>query len=341
MPKECKIIANNICLDIEKMNLFNCRYADLEIYFYKLCDGVVDCPDHSDEIQCQEQDVALSKFEAHKIFNEINKSLNLKAAKDYKMIKETIIVLLNVIENIQRLITKSNPSPEKIKRYRRQYFSSLSDMYTKLINHSSFPYESEAIYSYLITLNQQMVSVLKYTSTGNKKILSNSCFCKQGICPVPGCSAKCQKICSAQSNFTQYHCTASDKFIHIHQICDGKHDCPGKDDELNCKKDVCRSHHLNLLRNKIQEVGTKQKGTAVGELLSTWKMKVIPAIKIGENEGRPTHKRIKDIVNSINNDLLATYGSVQDYRRSGSNYALSDFLSISHTIVDTIRSCTY
>ncbi|VVD05695.1 unnamed protein product [Leptidea sinapis] len=104
---------------------------------------------------------------------------------------------------------------------------------------------------------------------------------------------------------------------------------------------VCRSHHLNLLRNKIQEVGTKQKGTAVGELLSTWKMKVIPAIKIGENEGRPTHKRIKDIVNSINNDLLATYGSVQDYRRSGSNYALSDFLSISHTIVDTIRSCTY
>lgn len=38
--------------------------------------------------------------------------------------------------------------------------------------------------------------------------------------------------------------------------------------------DICRAHHLVLLRHNLQNVGAKHRGTVLGEVIETWRAKV-------------------------------------------------------------------
>ncbi|CAK1541303.1 unnamed protein product [Leptosia nina] len=266
-------------------------------------------------------------------------SLKIKANKEYKVARKTILILINALFDLQKLSLNSNPDPALLKEYRQRCFSLISRIYSQLLKHTSYPNEAEELYKFLLSINQQTGDIIKRIGTGNKKIISDECFCREDKCAASVCSRKCQKACAVKPRLTKYVCSGNNKSVDIDHICDGFNNCPMKDDEQDCRQDICRSYHLAILRLKVEKVGSKQKGTAMGEVLSTWKAKVISTLKVAERTGKPTPKIIKDIIKDILRDLVVTYGSVEEYRRKDNHYALQEFSDIAKSIQDAVRSC--
>ncbi|CAG4964529.1 unnamed protein product [Colias eurytheme] len=336
----CTNYCQRICWHKNSLTHWNCDSVNETsmVSLNVLCDGKYDCYDESDEKDCFSDNVH-GKFEAHKIFSEITDSLKLKASKDYKTEKNKVLSLVNTLSSLEKLSLNSNPNPTSIKEYRDQSFELLDAIYSGVIKHTTYAYEAEDVYIFLLSVNQQLGAILKRIGTGNKKIMSDSCFCRNGKCAATFCTRRCQKACVIEPKLTRYFCENNNKSIDIENICDGKIDCPQEDDERQCSKEICRSHHITVLQHKVQEVGLKQKGTAMGELLSTWKTKVLATLKVAEKSGRPTRRTLKDLVKEILQDLVLTYGSVEEYRRRNNNYAVQEFTDIAETILDTLRSC--
>ncbi|XP_038221184.1 uncharacterized protein LOC119839067 [Zerene cesonia] len=336
----CTSYCKRICWHRNSLTHWNCDSVnDTSVTSLNvLCDGKYDCYDESDEKECFSDNVH-GKFEAHKIFTELTDSLKLKAAKDYKREKNKVWTLVNTLSSLEKLSLNSNPNPTTLKEHRDKCFELIEAIYSDVIKHTSYAYEAEDVYIFLLSVNQQLGAILKRIGTGNKKIISDSCFCRKGKCAATFCTRRCQKACVIEPKLTRYLCENDNKSIDIENICDGKSDCPQQDDETRCSKDICRSHHITMLQHKVQDVGIKQKGTAMGELLTTWKTKVLATLKVAEKSGRPARRILKDLVKEMLQDLVLTYGSVEEYRRKNNNYAVQEFTDIAETIVDTLRSC--
>ncbi|CAF4906812.1 unnamed protein product [Pieris macdunnoughi] len=340
--QNCTYPCKRICWHKSSLLNWNCESVNQSsmVPLSVICDGKIDCFDESDEKGCFLA-TTHGKFAAHKNFIEVTDALKLKASKDYKAERNKIWVLIHAVYDLEKISLKPNPNPASLKEHRNECFNLITMVYTELLKHTSYAFEAEELYQFLLNINQQLGTIIKQIGTGNKKVISGGCFCREEKCAVSYCTRKCKKACAVELKFTKYYCLGKlNKSIDIDKICDGTPDCSLEDDERDCKKEMCRNHHLRLLQFKIEDVGVKQKGTSMGEVLSTWKEKVINTLKVAEKSGKPTPKVIKEIVKGALRDLVMTYGSVEEYRRKNNNYALDEFTLIAQNVLDTVRSCS-
>ncbi|XP_052739979.1 uncharacterized protein LOC112050347 [Bicyclus anynana] len=200
--------------------------------------------------------------------------LELRASQLSHPIKKMILYTRNSIQKLQHIIMKSKPNLETVKRLRNKCYSMLRTIYSHIVKKTNIGAESEEAYLFLQSINQNLGTALKRSHTGNKKIIGERCNCRNGKCSVAFCSKICAKACAVEPKLTRYYCLNNDSVV-ADKICDGVQDCSNGDDETNCKKDeVCRHHHLVVLRRNLERIGENIKGTALGELMSSWKVKV-------------------------------------------------------------------
>ncbi|CAH2085290.1 unnamed protein product [Euphydryas editha] len=351
-PKHCKCnkehclnctnSCKRICWQQNSLSLWNCESVDGTdtVSLNWLCDGKFDCFDESDEKDCNIGS-GYEKFEAQEIYNIILKMLNLRASKQRSPTQKTLFNLRDLIMKLQKLTLKFEADVSGIKKLRNKCYSLLRTIHSEIVKQSSAANESEEAYLFLMSINENLGAALKRSHTGNNRIMADGCFCRNGSCAKTLCSKVCIKACKVEPKLMSYQCNqGSNATVSLDKICNDKLDCPNGFDELNCKKDdICRRHHLITLRNSLQHVGRNFKGTALGELLISWKTKVVSTIKFAEKNGRPKPQVVKNIVKDILRDLLVTYGSVENYRRSNTDYALPEFLSIAQIIMENIKLC--
>lgn len=99
-----------------------------------------------------------------------------------------------------------------------------------------------------------------------------------------------------------------------------------------CNVLILRFNHLNL----IQIIhGIIHKPI----FLTFTHCQVISTINFAEKNGRPKPRAIRNIVKDILRDLLVTYGSVENYRRTNSDYGLPEFLSIAQIVMENMKLC--
>ncbi|XP_032515993.2 uncharacterized protein LOC116769100 [Danaus plexippus] len=337
---KCTDACKRICWHKHSLSRWNCESINVSdsVSFNVLCDGKIDCFDESDEAGC-DVGAGYGKFEAHEIYGNTIKMLQSKASKEISPIRVKIMSLINAMTKLQEMTTKSGNDLSLVKKLRNKCFSLLSLLYLDIVKQSRFVNESEEAYLFLMSINKNLALALKRSATGNIKIINEKCYCRNGSCVVSLCPRSCVKSCSAESKIINFRCHIGNVSVSIDNICDGRPNCPNGYDEFGChKEEVCRQHHLIMLRRRLQDVEKKFKGTSLGEILASWKVKVISIIKVAENSGRPKPRIIRKIVKEILRDLVLTYGSVEDYRRSN-YYALDDFINIAQQVMNAMKSC--
>lgn len=160
--------------------------------------------------------------------------LNLKTNKERSSTRNKLLYLHNLVTELQKYTTASEPDKMTIRKFRDQCFSMLNIIYTDILDHSSGSSEIEEAYVFLASVNQNLGIALKRSHTGNDRDLTDGCFCRNGACAVPFCSKVCNKACAAEPKLTAYQCKDLDTKVSLDKICDGKIDCPNGYDEQGC-----------------------------------------------------------------------------------------------------------
>ncbi|XP_046967315.1 uncharacterized protein LOC124535231 [Vanessa cardui] len=351
-PKECKCnteqctnctdACKRICSQKNSLTSWNCVsiHGTNKVSLNSLCDGKLDCLDESDEIDCI-KGTGYKKFEAQEIYSNVLKMLKLKASKESLPTQNKLLDLWKLISKLQKLTTMYIPDTKAIKNLRNKSYSLLKTIYSDLLLVSHAANEADEAYLFLMSINENLGAALKRSNTGNSKIIADGCFCRNGLCVSTICSKICVKACKVESKLTRYYCDESfNATVSVDDICNNKIDCLNGFDEHSCRKDeICRRHHLILLRHNLRGIGENLKGTALGELLISWKTKVISDIKVAEKSRRARPRVLRNIVKKILRDLLVTYGTLEEYRRSDSDYALPEFLLIAQNVMESLKSC--
>ncbi|CAK1579602.1 unnamed protein product [Parnassius mnemosyne] len=338
--KSCK----NFCILHYHLGRWSCTAVsgNSSITLNAICDGKLDCYDESDESECT-TGKGRDKFKANEAFLQIIKIFEMKmASKDYYRIRNDLIKLYNSVIKLQHLSTAPNPRLNNIRTIRNRCFALLSSIYGNFMRNSFSSYEAEEIYRFLYMVNTNLVTALKYSNTGNVKIISSSrCICKKNKCIMSKCSLKCTRVCSVESVLSRYHCKDSprNRSIPVEAVCNGKNDCRRGDDEDNCKEEICRTHHLLFLRQNIQDVGIKRDGTTLGEILKFWRTKVTQMLLVAEKGERPTPKIFKQIVKDMLQDLVYAYASLDTSRRKNTNNDVQEFSDVAQRVINALKSC--
>lgn len=175
------------------------------------------------------------KFEASKIYGNILNMLQLEATKQREPTHKKFLLLSDSITKLQKLTTDPVPKEETIKEQRDECFSMLRTIYSDIVKQSDVGNEHEETYLFLLSINENLVSALKRSHTGNGKIIGNGCHCRNGTCSMSSCTKICAKACAVELRLTKYNCFESNQSVAVDKICNGVEDCSDGYDEVNCK----------------------------------------------------------------------------------------------------------
>lgn len=159
--------------------------------------------------------------------------LQLKATKKRESSHKKFLLLSDSIAKLQKLTTEP-VAKEMIKEQRDKCFSMLGTLYSDTVTQSDISNDFEETYLFLLSINQNLVSALKRSHTGNRKILGYGCHCRNGTCAMSFCTKTCTKACAVESRLTRYNCFGTNQSVAIDKICNGVEDCSDGYDEVNC-----------------------------------------------------------------------------------------------------------
>ncbi|XP_028168208.1 uncharacterized protein LOC114358438 [Ostrinia furnacalis] len=340
----CPEVCKRVCWHKHTLGKWSCHAVDesTAIPLDMVCDGKLDCYDESDESGCN-PGIGPAKFEANQLFQKVLKLVEAKTnAKEYLDVKNKLLSLRNSIKKLQMEAVKPKLDLINVKNARDICFASLSSIYDHMVEKAYGIEDLEDTHLFFLTVNEDLMSALKLLHTGNEKIITPSgCYCRNGTCAQTKCTKACIRSCSVEHKLTRYKCKGNvnnNISVSIDKLCNGKAECPLEDDEAECSSEVCRKHHLVLLRHSIRDVGEAHKGTSLGEALRTWKTKVLSTLKIAENNYRPTRIILRDIINDVLRDLALTYATVEETRRN-QGYLFKEFFKVSQLVMGAVKSC--
>ncbi|RVE54572.1 hypothetical protein evm_000693 [Chilo suppressalis] len=310
-----------------------------------ICDGKFDCNDESDEISCN-TGARINKFEANEMYGKVLKLIeNRSRSKEYAYVYGKMTLFYNDVKLLQKTTLKNNVDNLSIRNVRDKCFNSLLSIYEDVLRRATFVGDLDETHLFLQLVNEKLVTALKRSHVGNKKIVArDGCLCRQTQCIVENCPTNCQNACKVRQKLTQYWCkgTTTNMTVPIEFICNKIKDCPNEDDEAECQEEVCRKHHLLVLRETLKNIGKENKLTSIGETLKDWSAKIVNNLKDVEKKYRPTPTTFRDIVMDILNDLVITYASIDDktaYRRNRNDTYFENFLKISQKIIWSVKKC--
>ncbi|KAJ0177939.1 hypothetical protein K1T71_006812 [Dendrolimus kikuchii] len=341
----CQDPCPKVCMQKNSLNQWICESTDGNpgVPVSVLCDGKIDCYDKSDETNCS-YGAMHAKFLASGYFYEILNLVKQKAvSQEYLPIQYKLLALHGSVIYLQKLSISKNVDNDLLKEARDRCLSTLTSIYEYLLFKSESEGHLDHFYKFLNALKDKLLRSLKLANTGNEKLgTTDECFCIAGRCGTTNCSKICVKACPVHPKMTRHYCgnTKSNTTVPIELVCDGKLDCPKGEDELDCKQEMCRKHHLLLVRQSFENAGLNMKGTAAGEALLVWKSKATLLVKLAERE-QLTPQLLRKIVEDILQQLVTTYGSIDDFRRSDSKsrQLLKQFIEISRKIINTVKIC--
>ncbi|XP_048004239.1 uncharacterized protein LOC125240363 isoform X2 [Leguminivora glycinivorella] len=335
----CTSACNNTCWQRYSLWQWGCKAVDgsRSVPLDRVCDGKVDCLNESDEKGCTS---VADKFKATHIYNSIIEFLSTKMTSSPQFHK--VVNLQEAVKNLQAQCLAEEPDAAAIKRWRDEAFSEIFSIYDGVLNKADNILEVDAGYNSLMSVSRKLVEAMKYSKTGNERLIpSNDCSCMANECMLANCSVACVRFCTVKATITEYLCKGnSSKIIPVHNICNRKTDCPEGEDEENCKTDICRNHHLLMLRNKIQNYRDDHWGHALAEILDSWKTKRISSILETEKTSRLTRPGLEKLVAETLLELAQTYATLPNLTRRSTEGTMPAFLELSRLIRDTLRDCT-
>ncbi|CAH1635806.1 unnamed protein product [Spodoptera littoralis] len=340
---QCEATCKRICWERYSLNHWGCQALNsaTSVSLDTICDGKLDCFDETDESQCT-SDIVSSKFGAIKKYNILLELLTEKSKSyEYQRSRNKVLAVHSLVRQLQKQTVKTNYDSHIIKSLRDECFLQLVSIYDDFMQTASLD-ELDEHYLTLLSINEKLIQALKLSHTGNEKIISpEGCYCRDGLCALRRCSKNCIHACLAEPLLTRYSCNVTNMTIPVDAICNGKDNCPNGEDEKDCIKDVCRGHHLVLLRHNLKNIGVKDKSFVMAEVLESWKSKVSAAIYVAESTERPNHKIMVEVVNRVLKDLVMAFASMEEFKRSSSEHALKEFEAISKTVMQALKTCAY
>lgn len=158
--------------------------------------------------------------------------------KEYSDVKSKLAALGNAILQLQKNVMKPKVDVHDVKSVRDICYASLVSIYEDLVSTSYDIEELEDAHTFLMTVNERLMYVLKRTHTGNDRIISaDGCFCRQGKCAATKCTPSCKRACVVNPKFTRYWCKGTvhnNISVPLEGICNGMPNCPQEDDENRC-----------------------------------------------------------------------------------------------------------
>ncbi|XP_049870952.1 uncharacterized protein LOC126370211 [Pectinophora gossypiella] len=343
--RTCVAGCKRLCYETHTLVTFRCKSLNKgqnSISLDMICDGKLDCFEEADELNCVGN--GLSKFEGRKLFDEVLNMIKAKVlTREYEHVRNMLIELENKVAELLKRSIVPKVNVEVFKPLRDSCFQSLKTIYMEMLSKWVRPNDAIPIYEFLLSVNSKLIAALKSTHTGNNKVSTDDCFCRNAECAAALCSPQCIRMCQVKNSLTNYVCSNSSGtfVVAVDTICNGKINCPTAEDEMGCSPEVCRFHHIKVLRQNILSVGEKYKGTILGDALDVWKTKVKASLATLEDRQRLTPKMLKTTVFRILNDLTLTYMSLEtNYRRLDTEQILKKFTRLSQRIIDSIKSCT-
>ncbi|XP_047025689.1 uncharacterized protein LOC124634265 [Helicoverpa zea] len=339
----CEDPCKRICWQRYSLNHWSCQATNsaTSVSLDVICDGKLDCFDQSDESYCATDANGL-KFEALKKYSTLLDLLTLKS-KSYEFVKSRnkLVAMHALVRQLQKHTIKTNVNREVVKTLRDEAFTMLVSIYDDVLEAGNLG-GLEDYYIILMSISELLVDALKRSNTGNEILIpADGCYCRDGLCALRRCSKNCVQACLAEPSLTQYPCGYKNISVPIDAICNGKENCPNGRDEKDCKKDVCRGHHLVVLRHNIQHVGVKHRSSVLGEVLDSWKEKVSAALFVAEATQRPNRTSMVEIMRRVLHDLVMAFASMEDSRKAHSEVALKEFIAIANIVMQTLKTCVY
>ncbi|KAJ8719159.1 hypothetical protein PYW07_016715 [Mythimna separata] len=339
----CEAACKRVCWQKHSLNHWGCQAlsGSTSVSLDVICDGKLDCFDETDENSCAIGSTS-SKFEAAKSYSNLLDLLSTKSKSKVFKSRSKFLALHNLTRSLQKHTTRTNTDSHIVKTLRDEAFGMLVSIYDDLLETDSLD-ELEDHYLILLTINEKLVTALKGSHTGNENLISaEGCYCRDGHCALRRCNKHCIQACLAEPLLTKFACNdVKNLTIPLESVCNGVKNCPSEEDERNCTKDICRGHHLVMLRRNLENVGVKHRSSVMGEVIDTWKAKVTAYLIVAESTQRTTHKVMVEIVHRVLQDLVMAFAAMEDFRRSNSEYSLQEFKGIAKIVMKTLKSCTH